>query len=190
MNKQKNDFWSTALNYSVITIIIGIASIIGASRTATEAVGAAKPTSDIMILKSVEAPMKAEKNAKTVTLNNVIALIKKVKLEHPDIVVAQAIEESGELKAPRFINDNNMFGMKKAGSRPTLAVSYDKHNYAQYTEWKHSVYDYSLYQAAFARGLSREGYFSKLSRTYAGNPEYVSNLKAIIKSHNLKERCY
>lgn len=120
-----------------------------------------------------------------VSLNDVAKVIKKVKLQHPDIVLAQAIEESGHWTSGRFRDYNNMFGMKKAGARPTLASGYDQSGYAIYTDWKHSIYDYALYQSAFARGLSREAYFKKLE-SYAGGPAYIANLKQIIKDNHLR----
>lgn len=46
----------------------------------------------------------------------------KLRIDHPDIVMAQCIEESGGFTSKLFVEGHNCLGMKVPGSRPTLAV--------------------------------------------------------------------
>lgn len=121
------------------------------------------------------------------TIQKLSKVVQKFKPKYPDIIIAQAIEESGHFKSDLFVNHGNLFGMKKSGARPTVACYITKNGYAGYCGDKvmMSVTDRILLDAAFYRGLSREQYFKKLADTYASNPSYVPNLKKIIKENNL-----
>ena len=106
-----------------------------------------------------------------------------LRLEHPYIVFAQAIEESGHFKSEIFQENNNLFGMKMPWSRATTAIGINR-GHAVYTSWRQSVIDYAFFQMSYMRGLTREEYLLKLSKSYAENKKYVANLKRIIERTN------
>ena len=49
-------------------------------------------------------------------------LIFELRLDHPDIVMAQAIEESGHFRSTLFTQGSNCLGMRVPYTRPTTAV--------------------------------------------------------------------
>ncbi len=106
-----------------------------------------------------------------------------LRLEHPYIVFAQAIEESGHFKSEIFQENNNLFGMKMPWNRATTAIGINR-GHAVYTSWRQSVIDYAFFQMSYMRGLTREEYLLKLSKSYAENKKYVANLKRIIERTN------
>lgn len=98
------------------------------------------------------------------------------KIKFPDIVIAQAIEESGEFKSAIWRENHNPFGMKLAGSRNTTNVG-ENRGHAKYKNWQMAVIDYAYMQAVFARKIkTRKGYYEYL-KNYAENPKYADNLK-------------
>ena len=110
--------------------------------------------------------------------------IDKYSFKYPDIIKAQAILESGHFKAPVFIQNNNMFGMREAMIRITTANGTNL-NHAYYDNWKYCVTDRALYDARYMSKLSKEEYFSYLDQTYAEGSNYSSTLKSIIKKNKL-----
>lgn len=112
--------------------------------------------------------------------DHLLELIFEIKLEHPYIVLAQAILESGNYQSQIFRENNNLFGMKMPYRRSTLAVGINK-GHAVFKSWKHSVYDYGLYQMAYMRGMSENEYLDSLSRTYAEDGKYKDKLLTILK---------
>lgn len=105
-------------------------------------------------------------------------------IQHPDIVLAQAILESGYLSSQIFIENNNLFGMRFPERRKTLAISRNK-GYSVYNCWIDSVKDYKLFQDFLFRRKekTREEYFNYLSRIYAEDPNYVPFLKIVINDN-------
>jgi uncharacterized FlgJ-related protein len=124
---------------------------------------------------------------KKFTKENLVQVIKKIKINYPYIVLGQTIVETGHFKSKIFIENNNLFGMKKSSGRITMSDS--THNgHAYYDNWEDSVYDYALYQSTYLRKIkSEEEYFNYLSRSYAESDEYVKLLKQVIKKEGLKE---
>jgi uncharacterized FlgJ-related protein len=101
-------------------------------------------------------------------------------IKFPKIVYAQAVVESGNFESKIFLENNNLFGMKVAKSRPTTAKG-ERNGYAYYDSWQMSVIDYALYQSAYARKISTEsGYYEHLGSNYAesGN-DYIKRLKDV-----------
>lgn len=124
----------------------------------------------------------------SLTVRTLFKLVKSMGVKHPDIITAQALEETGYFKSSLFKRNGNLFGMKKAGSRPTTACGIigGYANYKCHTDYiLYSVMDRVMLDAAFYRNLSKEAYYAKLSRTYASNPNYVRNLKKIISKHGI-----
>lgn len=111
-------------------------------------------------------------------LDSVYTEIFTLRLDHPEIVFSQALLESNKCKSKLFLENNNLFGMKISGSRPTTAKGV-RNGYAYYSSWRESILDYALYQAAYRRNLSKEDYYEKLGSTYAEDPDYINKLKLV-----------
>ena len=111
--------------------------------------------------------------------DSVYAEILRLNLEHPKIVYAQAVLETGYFTSELFESNNNMFGMRKSGSRVTTSNKI-KEGYKWYPNWRESLLDYAFLQSSFYRRKTKEEYFSKLSRSYAEDPKYTAKLKKII----------
>jgi hypothetical protein len=112
--------------------------------------------------------------------DQVLSYIFELRLEHPYVVYAQALEETGRFNSTIFRENNNLFGMKMAWNRATTAIGINR-GHAVYKNWKHSVIDYALFQSSYMRGLTRDEYINKLSRMYAENELYKNNLLKIIE---------
>jgi flagellum-specific peptidoglycan hydrolase FlgJ len=114
---------------------------------------------------------------------NLYAIIKEMNIDHPDVVYAQAILESGDFKSRVCKINNNLFGMKVPKKRPTTAVN--ESGYAKYTSWIESVKDYKLYQDHVTKNkdFSRSQYLSILSKGYSETPDYVSRLHRVIRQN-------
>lgn len=107
-------------------------------------------------------------------------------IKHPDIVLAQAILESGYLSSQIFIENKNLFGMRFPERRPTLAIS-ENRGYSVYDCWIDSVKDYKLFQDFLFRRKekTRDEYFDYLNRIYAEDPNYVPFLKKVIEDNKI-----
>lgn len=88
-------------------------------------------------------------------------------IQHPDIVVAQAILETGHFRSENCIKKNNLFG---------LYNSY-KHEFFEFDHWSESVKAYhNLIQYRYTEG----DYFKWLEKIgYAEDTLYVSKVKSI-----------
>lgn len=108
--------------------------------------------------------------------------ILRLRLEHPKIVLAQAILESAHFGSKLYQENHNLFGMTVAGSRPTTALN--KSGYALYSNWYDSLVDYSFWQIKYASKLSEEEYYQLLSEVYASDKNYVYKIKQIKENLN------
>lgn len=102
--------------------------------------------------------------------------IRRMNIQHPDIVYKQCLLESGNFKSAVFKNNNNCLGMKLAKSRPTTAVGED-FGHAKYQSWQDCIRDYALWQTSYARNLNKEEYLQFLGQIYAEDGSYVNKLK-------------
>lgn len=113
--------------------------------------------------------------------------LKRLNVRFPHIVLAQSILETGYWESRIYQENNNLFGMKQARARATTAKG-TQLGHAYYDDWKESVTDYALYQAAYLNKLRTEKkYLNYLDRNYAEAKNYDKNLIAIIERENLKE---
>jgi uncharacterized FlgJ-related protein len=76
--------------------------------------------------------------------HTLVKTMKDMGIQHVDVVLAQAILESGTFTSNVFKTKNNLFGMKVPGRRETTAIN--KKGYAAYRSWLDCVKDYKLYQ--------------------------------------------
>jgi uncharacterized FlgJ-related protein len=117
-----------------------------------------------------------------------IEQIKSLNFKFPYIVLAQSYQESGHYKSTIFRENNNMFGMKEAVVRSNLAKGSNR-GHAMYDTWQECVIDYALYYSTYLSDIKTEGeYFEFLRQNYAEDPTYVTRLKNIIKTRNLKTK--
>ena len=115
-----------------------------------------------------------------------ISEMKRLKIQHPHIALAQMMIETNYFTHPRFKNRSNIAGLRRAGSRITTASGYDDSGFAEFTDWKQSLLDYALLQTGFARGLTEEQYYQWL-KSYTHEENYIKLVKSVIKSKKLKE---
>lgn len=118
------------------------------------------------------------------------ALIKEIDnlpFRFKDIILAQAIIESGNYNSPVFKEGSNLFGLREAKSRLTTSKG-TYLNHAYYNNWKESVLDRLLYETKYLGKLSREQYLIYLDRVYAEAGGYDKALENIIKKNRLKEK--
>jgi hypothetical protein len=102
------------------------------------------------------------------------SFIKQCNIKFPEIVLKQAILESGNFTSHIFRENNNLFGMKVSSSRPTTHRG-EHLNHAYYSSWEESVLDYALWQASFARKINTiDQYYQFLDEIYC---DYVLNGK-------------
>lgn len=121
------------------------------------------------------------------TQDNLVKELKRLNVRFPHIVLAQSILETGYWDSRIYQENNNLFGMKQARARATTAKG-TQLGHAYYDDWKESVTDYALYQAAYLNKLRTEKkYLNYLERNYAEAKNYDKNLIAIIERENLKE---
>ena len=107
--------------------------------------------------------------------------LKKYKFKFPHIVMAQALHESGRFTSGHYMENNNLFGLKYPGSRPTTALGV-RNQHAYYRNWEMSIVDYALYQAAFLRQLNtEEKYLQYLNQYYAKDSIYDKKLKQYLQ---------
>lgn len=71
--------------------------------------------------KPIITPTDSTNIAKTLQ-DSVYGAIYALRIQHPDIVMAQCIEESGHFTSRLFVDGHNCTGMKVPSTRPTLAV--------------------------------------------------------------------
>jgi len=129
----------------------------------------------------------------SVNIHNIQMDVWALPFKHKDIVVAQAILESGWFKSNNFKVNNNLFGMKYPHTRVTCSDS-SINGYAHYPNWHMSVVDYYLLQSVtedINPTHSREEYFRYLDRVYSEvGRSYSSQLKSILARINLQtEEC-
>jgi len=122
------------------------------------------------------------------SVDKLIGMIKEMNFKYPDIVFAQAILETNNFQSRIFKENHNIFGMKQAVLRITKAKG-TQYEHAFYKNWIESLDDYALYSSTYLSSLKTESdYFDYLSQNYAEDTLYISKLKQIIASLNLKSK--
>jgi hypothetical protein len=126
----------------------------------------------------------------SLTVKNVIDAVWALPFKHKDVVVAQAVLESGWFKSKNCVRNNNLFGMRRAYTRTTTADS-TIGGFAHYSNWRLSVIDYFLLQStteSIYPTHSKAEYYHYLDRVYSEvGKGYSSQLKDIIKRIDLPE---
>lgn len=110
-----------------------------------------------------------------------LSFIEESGIQHPYIALAQMKIESGNYQSNIAKTNNNYFGMRHPAQRLTVSLG-NKNGYARYRNWAYSILDYALWQRRYAWNLTEEEYLTKLSNTYAEDPNYIAKVKNISKN--------
>ena len=104
----------------------------------------------------------------------------KMHVEHPEIVMRQALLETGWFTSKSFTEGNNFSGMKLPSTRYTHAIGI-VHGHAMYEHWYYAVLDYAEWQEYWqVEGNTQEEYYHFLDTLpYATAKNYVKTLKSI-----------
>jgi len=101
------------------------------------------------------------------------------KVKYPDIVLRQAIHETGYFTSNIFYENNNLFGMKMPYIRNTTAIGINR-GHAIYSNWRDCIYDMVLFQEYYDFLISEsDDYYDFLDEIYAEDPNYCWKLKNI-----------
>lgn len=114
--------------------------------------------------------MYAQKQIGTKLIDSVSAYICEVNIKHPEIVMRQAIFETGWFKSDFLMKKNNLFGFRVK-------------NYMQFDSWKESVDYYKKWQSKYYIEEKYKDYYDFLTKIKYGNKRYVQYLKSL--KHNL-----
>jgi len=116
------------------------------------------------------------------SLENLYNYLILLKADHREIIMKQAIHETGHFKSKLFRENNNLFGMKMPQRRETTAVG-SKNNYANYNHWTKSTDDYIILQQKWKNKYDNEvfndGYKVLILAHYAEDCNYTRQLKRI-----------
>lgn len=136
-------------------------------------------SSDVIVLHKEGTFFTEPKNA--FSEESLKTYIDELNIAFPEIVFAQAKLESGNFKGKIFLENHNLFGMKKPSIRSTTAKG-EQYNHAYYDSWKESVLDYALWSCRYlSKVKTKEQYLEYLANNYAEDSLYVKKLRAIIK---------
>jgi uncharacterized FlgJ-related protein len=130
-------------------------------------------------------------NVTTVSKNEfnekkLIALIDRLNIKFPHIVLAQAKLETNNFSSKIFKESFNLFGMKEAKVRINLAKG-TQYGHAFYNSWEESVYDYAFYYSTYLHSLKTEQeVLQYLGKSYAEDKNYINKLESIIENQKLK----
>jgi flagellum-specific peptidoglycan hydrolase FlgJ len=101
------------------------------------------------------------------TTENVKEEIKKAKIKHPDIVLRQAILETGYFKSYNATYRNNLFGFWNSRRK----------RYLEFACWIDSIRYYRAWQDKHYKGGNYYEFLTKIG--YAEDPDYIWKLKNI-----------
>ena len=117
------------------------------------------------------------------------ALIEEIKcheFKYPDLILAQALLETGHFKSTIFKENNNLFGMRQPRKRYTLCKGSNL-NHGVYDNWKVSVEDRMIYDTLYLKDMTRTQYLRFLDKVYCKSGYYSRTLENLIKKNDLKE---
>ena len=102
-------------------------------------------------------------------------------MRNADVVLAQALLETGFFTSPIFFENNNLFGMKYPLVRNTTATHVSR-GHAAYSHWTSSVEDYILWYSFMTRSRDYNTYTQFLAQIgYAEDPYYLSKLYNLLE---------
>lgn len=163
-----------------IAIFLGVVTLL--SSIITYSIGFSKGINKEIESIPLEEKIEIIKQQDTFSVEKLETYLEELNLKYPDIVMAQAIIETGNFKSRIFKENNNLFGMKVAKIRPTTNDG-EQHEHAYYNTWRESVLDYALYQSRYLCSLSKDEYIQYLSN-YAEDSSYTYKVKKLINQTN------
>lgn len=113
----------------------------------------------------------------TPNTNNVYKALEHYNIQHPDIVYAQAVLETGNFKSRICKEYNNLFGL------------YNSHinDYYKFNHWSESIIGYADYiQYKYDSTYNNDYYLFLTSIGYAEDTNYINKLKILVKQHDKK----
>jgi len=110
-------------------------------------------------------------------------------VKYPMVVYAQAVLESSNFTSESFRSYNNLFGLKKARQRPTMAKTTIGLGHGYFETWRECVADYCILQTFHREKLktitSDNEYLRHLIDIgYAEDTVYINKLTDIIKTNS------
>ena len=117
-----------------------------------------------------------ESKIKDFSEENLLEELINLKVKFPHLVLAQSKFETGNFSSGIFKHNRNLFGMRVPGNRSTTAIG-ERKGFAIYKDWRHSVYDYAMWQAQFVSQCRTEEDYLKRLASYAGYKEYGQHIK-------------
>jgi hypothetical protein len=138
------------------------------------------------IMNKVKSYIGVSDSYKPFSVENLKAEIVKQGIKYPNIVLAQAVLESGHFKSDIFLDNHNIFGMKKPSVRKTKATG-ENRGHATFNNWVDSVIDYKMFQDQNGySNLSVNDYMKKLGTDYCPGCNYEKKIKEIM-AYNKKK---
>jgi len=122
--------------------------------------------------------------SKQCTKENVYLELKRSGVAYVDVVFAQILLESAELKSHITRSNNNFLGMKMPTKRPTTAAG-QLNGYALYPGWEACIQDYLLYQKSILekKPLTRSQYMAFIGKRYSECGTYKKRILRVIKEN-------
>lgn len=117
---------------------------------------------------------------------NIYLAIKQLNIKYADVVFAQIILESSNLKSKLAKTNNNFIGMKRAKKRETTAID-SKNGYAKYNNWYDCINDYLLYQQNILKNnkITKSQYITLIGKKYSETRDYKRRLSRVMKENKL-----
>lgn len=110
------------------------------------------------------------------TKDEVWKYINNTDLKHKEIVFKQSILETGHFTSKICKENHNLFGMKYARQRPTLAIG-EANGHAVYSSWRYSILDYLIFQDRYYKGGDYYEFLKSVG--YATSKSYIKKLQSI-----------
>jgi len=161
-----------------------IGVLIGFGLAYSRSIDPAEPEYDELIM------MINDRENELVTPVAVYEYMQEVGIKYPEIVWSQVALETG-FKSDIFLENSNLFGMKRAAHRPNVQEGVGR-GHATYLNWKMSVIDYAIWQASTGvwKFKNEAAYFNYLGAKYAEDPQYVYKVKEIRDNFNSNLETY
>jgi len=127
--------------------------------------------SDPVVIREVEGFSESWLEKKLISLN----------VKHYKVAIAQAKLVTGNFKGKIFLENNNLFGMKRAKQRATTSTK-TLNGHAYYNSIEDCVLDYAMYYSKYLSNMeSEDEVIWYLSRSYAEDDQYYKKIKRMIK---------
>lgn len=121
-----------------------------------------------------EIELKIDHSYYDLTPENVYRELMKHEVKFADIVLRQAILETGWFTSYNCLTRNNLFGMTGGKKTPD-----NVHGYMIYKDWTYSISGYKRWQRRHWSDIYPDYYTFLKSVGYAESPEYIDKLKKI-----------